>query len=59
MAGEGKAVGGKVSKAVELADHPLVLTISLVFVIVPAMALLNWGFTQLGWPGPASLFKNP
>lgn len=46
-------------KTIDAADHPLVLTISLVFVIVPVMALLNWGFTELGWNGPASLFKHP
>lgn len=46
-------------KTIDTLDHPLVLTIALVFVIVPTMALINWGFTELGWPGPASLFKNP
>lgn len=46
-------------KFIDAADHPLILGISLVFVIVPIMALLNWGFTELGWPGPASLFKHP
>lgn len=46
-------------KWIDAADHPLVLGISLVFVIVPIMALLNWGFTELNWPGPASLFKHP
>lgn len=59
MAGEGEKVGGKVGKYVDLADHPLIFAISLAFVIVPIMALLNWGFTELGWPGPASLFKHP
>lgn len=49
----------KKEKFLEVADHPLVLTIALVFVIVPTMALLNWGFTEIGWPGPAALFKNP
>lgn len=46
-------------KTLDILDHPLVLTIALVFVIVPTMAIMNWGFTKLGWPGPASLFKNP
>lgn len=49
----------KGKKLVETLDHPLIFAISLVMVIVPVMALMNWGFTELGWSGPASLFKNP
>lgn len=49
----------KKEKIVEAADHPLVFILALVFVLVPTMALMNWGFAELGWPGPASLFKHP
>lgn len=49
----------KVQRAIEIADHPLIFATAIVFVVVPMMALLNWGFTELGWPGPAALFKNP
>lgn len=49
----------KKEKFLETIDHPFVFAIALTFVIVPMMALMNWGFTELGWPGPAALFKNP
>ncbi|MGH8397481.1 MAG: hypothetical protein ACRETA_04460 [Gammaproteobacteria bacterium] len=56
---EGEKVGGKIGHYIDLADHPLVFAVAMCFVIFPIAALLNWGFTELGWPGPASLFKNP
>lgn len=47
------------AKIVEAVDHPLVFAIALTFVIVPIMALLQWGFSAAGLPGPAGLFKHP
>lgn len=56
---EGEKVGKSAGHMVDLLDHPLIFAISLVFVIVPIMALMNWGFTAAGLPGPAGLFKHP
>lgn len=59
MAGEAEKAGKATGKWIDLADHPLIFAIALAMVIVPIMALLNWGFTELNMPGPASLFKHP
>jgi hypothetical protein len=56
---EGEKVGKASGKYVDLADHWLVFGISITFVVIAISALLNWGFTELGWPGPAALFKHP
>jgi len=56
---EGEKVGGKMGHYVDLADHPLVFAMSITFMVIAMSALLNYGFTELGWPGPAGLFKHP
>lgn len=56
---EGEKVGAKAGRFVDLADHPLMFAMSITFIVIAMSALLNWGFTALGWPGPAGLFKHP
>lgn len=57
--GEAERVGGRLGKYLDLADHPLVFAIAMLFMLVPLMALFNALFAWLGWTGPAGLFKHP
>lgn len=57
--GEGEKASGKMSRIVELIDHPLLFALAMTLMVVPMMALLTALFKYLGWAGPAALVQHP
>jgi hypothetical protein len=57
--GEGGKVTGKMSRFVELVDHPLLFAFAITLMVVPMMALMTSLFKWLGWAGPAALVQHP
>ncbi len=54
---EGEGAARSAGRLIEIADHPLLYALAITFLVISMSALMYWGFVQLGWTGPASLFK--
>lgn len=55
--GEGESVGSKAGRFIDVADHPILYMLAVTLFVVAFMNILYYAFVQLGWTGPASLFK--
>lgn len=53
----GEEVGREAGRVVDIADHPLLYALAITFMVISLASFLYWGFSHLGWTGPASLFK--
>lgn len=55
--GEAERATGSVGKIIDIADHPILFMIATTLFVVVFINLFYYFFVQLGWTGPASLFK--
>jgi hypothetical protein len=55
--GTAERTAGGVGKWIDVADHPILYMIAVTLFVVAFMNLFYYAFVQLGWNGPASLFK--
>lgn len=56
---EGGGGGSRLNSMLEVADHPLVFSLAITFMVIFWMAMLTFLFQYLGWTGPASLSQHP